>query len=987
MKVPAPIEQPIALRAYAVPQTGNGSQMTTTNNEGSAPLGPSDYSLIFDTETTTTAEQRLRVGCYQLRKKKELVEEGLFFDPKALNSKERRRLLGYARRHDLKLRTVSEFIEAIFYRQAYLLNALIIGFNLPFDLSRLAIKHGPAKGKKMGGGFSLTLSENWPPVRIKHLSRTASLIDFAAPGGQRSARSMRRRRHRRPPRRGFFSDVRSLAAALTGSSHSLASLARLLGTKHQKTEAEHGRELTANYLGYLRNDVEVTFECSQLLAARYEGFKLAATPVSAILSEASIGKACLREMGVKPWRELQPDVPPELIGIIMASYFGGRSEVHLRRVVSQVAYCDFLSMYPTVSVLMGLWRFVTATGAHWREATAETQAIVDNLKLSDLARPETWAKLAVLARVEADADLLPVRSAYDDSSPAYSIGLNYLTSKEPLWFTLADVFVSKLLTGKTPKILRALAFTPRGQQPGLKLIDILGNPDYRIDPAKDDFYLKLIELRSSVKQQMRSCNNESERERLASEQLAMKIVANSSCYGIFVELNVQDYARQKEQVYFGGDETPRTAKLASIEEPGRYFHPLLATLTTGAARLMLGVVEALAEQEGLGWAFCDTDSMALACPQGMPEEEFYKRTKRVRGWFEQLNPYTSGDELFKLEDANYSLDGRLPEALYCFAVSDKRYALFNIGADGRPVLRKASAHGLGHLQPPYPEAKAPDRVPAPRLALLEIGTQRWQYDLWYLIVQAALAGHLQIVELDCLPGFDAVALSRYAATCPRLLHWFDTFNKGKPYAQQVRPFGFLNAYQARSAAQLNCVELDSRGGKHKRQQTAQSPRAVSPFDPDPAVAVRHCFDRDTGETVTPELLKTYLQALVRYHLHPETKFIGGDYTEAGLLRRRHIRVPDVNGIQYIGKEANRWEERSLTGEDPEAQIRYGAAGGSLTELQERVAIVCRKHGVRRVARAAGLSHSTVLRFLAGKVEPGAATVNKLRKALTAVVIG
>jgi len=52
-------------------------------------------------------------------------------------------------------------------------------------------------------------------------------------------------------------------------------------------------------------------------------------------------------MNIRPWQELQLDAPKELIGIIMGTYFGGRAEVHLRRTVYQVLYCDFLAMYPT----------------------------------------------------------------------------------------------------------------------------------------------------------------------------------------------------------------------------------------------------------------------------------------------------------------------------------------------------------------------------------------------------------------------------------------------------------------------------------------------------------------------------------------------------------------------------------------------------------------------------------------------------------------
>ncbi len=985
MNAPAPEERPIAVRAYCVPPTRKDDDKRRDHNKkGGAPWGPSPLSLTLDIETTTGAEQRPRVGNYQVHRDGELIEEGLFYDPDALSTRELRRLRDYVRRHNLVLRTVTDFDEQIVYRLAYRQNALIIGANMSFDLARLAYHHEPAKGRKMGGGFSFALRQSWPHLRIKHLSRTVALIDFASPGGQRTARSWRRRGKWRNTRRGFFCDVLSLGTALTGRPHSLASLGELLDTPHRKTDAEHGRELDARYLRYLRNDVQVTWECYERLATRYRSFGLNQTPVSAIYSEASIGKACLREMGVQPWRALQPDVPPSLVGLIMSSYFGGRSEVHLRRLICRVLYCDFLSMYATISVLTGLWRFVTAQGIDWHEATAETQAFVEQVSLADLARPETWRKLWVLVQVEPQADLFPVRAPYDAHNPAYSIGLNYLTTDKPIWVTLADVIAAKLLSGKAPTIRRALAFTACERQQGLKPIDILGNPDYRIDPNSEDFYLRLIELRSSIKRRRSALPAGPERERLDAEQQALKIAANAACYGIFVELNVVDYARKREVTYYTTDEQPRTAKLASVEEPGRFFHPLLATLTTAGARLMLALAESLATSEGLSWAFCDTDSMALACPPGVTGPEFRERCERVRRWFEQLNPYHSGDELFKVEDANHSLDDPDHEdPLYCFAVSDKRYVLFNIDHGAQPVLRKASAHGLGYLLAPYPEKKAPDSVPAPRVRLTELGVERWQHDLWYRIVEAAAAGHSQQVDFDGLPGFDAVAISRYAATRPHLLHWFDTYNEGKPYDQQVRPFGFLNAYQVKSRAERVALTLalSGDGAGNGRSLATWEPKVVSPFNPDPAVAVLHCFDRDTGEPVPAELLRTYRDAVARYHLHPETKFIGGDYTDSGVLERRHIRVPETNGVRFIGKEANRWEERSQTGDDPEGQIHYGTSGGGYGELRAMVREACDKYGLRALAREAQLSAHAVGDFASGTGETSDGTVEKLRDAL------
>ncbi len=67
--------------------------------------------------------------------------------------------------------------------------------------------------------------------------------------------------------------------------------------------------------------MQVTWECYERLAGDYARYGLTQTPLHRIYSEASLGKACLREMGVRPRRELQPDFPSELIGIILSSYY------------------------------------------------------------------------------------------------------------------------------------------------------------------------------------------------------------------------------------------------------------------------------------------------------------------------------------------------------------------------------------------------------------------------------------------------------------------------------------------------------------------------------------------------------------------------------------------------------------------------------------------------------------------------------------------
>jgi hypothetical protein len=77
------------------------------------------------------------------------------------------------------------------------------------------------------------------------------------------------------------------------------------------------------------------------LVRRYKALELTSTPVHRIFSEASIGKAYFAEMGIAPWFNVQKDIPRRLLAQILSAYFGGRSEIRIRRELRQVMLCDF----------------------------------------------------------------------------------------------------------------------------------------------------------------------------------------------------------------------------------------------------------------------------------------------------------------------------------------------------------------------------------------------------------------------------------------------------------------------------------------------------------------------------------------------------------------------------------------------------------------------------------------------------------------------
>lgn len=889
----APDKLPIAVRAFterAIPRSTHRSQ----HNDK-----PSPWTLVFDTETTIDAAQRLRFGAYQVRKGDDLVEAGLFFDG-SLSGAEQEVLRDFAEAQGLLCRPLAEFVSKVFFRIAYDRRGVIVGFNLPFDLSRIAIDHSPARNS-MRGGFSFKLSEyaTQPRVRVKHLSRTMSLIDFSTPGKNETPHGSRRRGIKTPPHRGFFVDVSTIAAALLSERFTLARLCERLGTKARKlADAEHGAQLSQSYIEYARTDVQATWECFAALRDKFGAHALS-TPLHRIFSEASVGKAYFKDMGLKPFLQKQPSFPRAVFGKSMGAYYGGRAEVRWRRTVKRVLYCDFKSMYPTVNALMGLWRYVIAKELVWRDATSEARGLLETVTADGLANRAAWLKLTTLVRVRPDRDLFPVRAKYCDG-PMHTIGLNCLTCTSGLWMTMADCIVAKLLSGKSPEILEAIHFEPGPPQADLKPIDLFGNADYRVDPTTEDVFARLVDLRDEAKA------------KLDPIQQAIKIIANATSYGIFIEVQRDDLAAPESVAVYGLTGGRRLLPTTAVEQPGKFFHPLLGVLITGAARLMLALAERKVLDAGLDWAFCDTDSIAIVKPDALSEEAFIERAGSVVDWFEPLNPYRKAGSILKIEDANCAPGSQELAPLYCFAISSKRYALFNLDHHGKPIIRKASAHGLGHFMAPYPEGDAPKSIPAPSVPLSEIGVERWQYDLWYKIVEAGLGHSPRIVPLDYHPTLAQPALTRFGVSSPALERWMETWNCTRPYAERVKPFGFMTTFQPsttqRSHEPVLQVDATRRGRPRKRVET----KPIAPFNRGPAGAVANAFDRESGKPISADQLKTYADALAHYHLHPEDKFLNGDYWDSGRTERRHV---IATGVRLIGKEANKWEENAISGQD------------------------------------------------------------------------
>jgi hypothetical protein len=337
--------------------------------------------LVLDAETRPNAMQSSLFLSCRFFVNRECLEEALVCGD-GLSSSELDILKAYVEDHEaditrgtkrkLLLLSRREFLKK-FYRYAYKSRCLVVGFNLPFDLSRFAFDVSEARGGRFSKGFSLGIwtyidkhscehrNQFRPRILIKHIDSKRALKGFTA-RNQPDAEDLLPDGLLRPgsnrPRtfRGHFLDLRTLAFALTDRGHSLESACKAFGIEHCKLKAATHGVISEEYINYNRRDVKASAELAFKLLEEFDKHPIDLRATEAY-SPASIGKAYLRRMRIRPVLQRQPTFSKYLLGFAQTSYFGGRTSAHIRKFPVPVVHTDFLSMYPTVNSLMGLWQF------------------------------------------------------------------------------------------------------------------------------------------------------------------------------------------------------------------------------------------------------------------------------------------------------------------------------------------------------------------------------------------------------------------------------------------------------------------------------------------------------------------------------------------------------------------------------------------------------------------------------------------------------
>ncbi|SPF36940.1 conserved hypothetical protein [Candidatus Sulfotelmatobacter kueseliae] len=864
-----------------------------------------DRALLFDTETRTSIDQTLMFSVYRtctfIDGKYRCDEEGLVYNK--LSKEELNTIWTFFTESAPDIEVPSfppkirfrlhhsfpEFMERVFFpalREGW----LIAGFNLPFDISRLIVPvpapmANPGWRKTRNGGFSLNLSKLWwektqcwitnpyrPPIIIEAKDARTAFISRGSTMCPAEWKNQAR-----------LLDVGTLLFALFDRHLGVGDWCRYfreerkLDWVHEKLDHEPSGHVTLEELQYCRRDVQYTQDLLNCAKAEFDLYGLDDLLPDKAYSPASLGKSIFRQMRITPPSD-KFKVPHELQGIFMQAYFGGRSECHTRKIKVPVMRLDFLSQYPSVNTNMGNWEILTAESVSFPEATSEVHDFLKSVTLDECFEPSFWRKLRFFALIQPNDDILPVRAPFDPKDPQHlNIADSRFSSEKPVWCAGPKIVASIIRTGRVPNVPRAIRIKPEGRQPGMKPMTLRGVVE--IDPYHDDFFKVLIEQRKA---------NESDK----TLKHALKVIANATAYGAFVELNEQRESAPVELDVFSG-EHHHNQPARDLEVPGKLYFPALASLITSGGRLLLAMAEQCVIDAGGTWLFCDTDSIAVvASPKGetvyptRPEEECamdqreiapipvlrHAEVLKIARRFRSLNPYSFGGDLLKVEDVNYKDGNPKTDSLrtvHGYAISAKRYSLLD-----KAKIIEVKGHGLGYLMSPASEDE-PDWMET-----------AWQYVLRFdqVLWDGSDPAWLDYPAMMKIPVSSPAVLGRLKNFCkpydfvlaPILLT-----DRLDPSERAEKPI-LITRFTKHSDEWLNATYYNVRTGEECRITTG---------------------DRRSGRIP----VKSYREILHQYLYHPECKFAGPDGNPCdpwtrGILQRRHIIAGD---FKYCGKEFKR----------------------------------------------------------------------------------
>jgi len=691
------------------------------------PIMNNGQVFIWDTETHTEIPQRAKVAFGMLIDLREKIDNPTQVQIKQkiaahydLNENELARLKRYCKKKNFTLISGDQFNLLLLKLASN--GVMICGHNIPFDIGAIGYDFEVLPDE---GAFRIKICSCGEET-IKEEERTHSKLCYSCSIHPtiilKQVKTKKVLMYFETKNYAAIIDTITLGNALLGNgASSLDLMVKRYGMKDKfKAHVDYDKEYGYRMYIYAVNDVELT---CMLLCAEYQlylkhGLK---RPFHTLMSEASVGKAYEELAGVPPFKKSHPEIKPFLYSIANAAYYGARSEAHIRKQPVLIRYCDFKSQYPLVNALLNTQQYLLAEYIHVERNIEKAQDLLDKITLEDLNNKELWKQFCILVKIKHNGDILPNKHIEKNITV---FGIKKLITGES-WYSITDAIASKMYTDKTPKVIDAFFLIPSKRQIVTNKLFLFGDKNFEIDLTKHDFFVRVIDLRDSVKKekkllelQLKEKYNEEIEQRieyLSNLQQALKLISNSTAYGEKVE----------------------TREIAGMDIAGKYNAMPLGVHITGGARLLLAIAEKLGLERGLTHAFCDTDSFAYALPDGMQKEDFYNRVNECIQFFDKLSPYQSEASIFELEDYN-KFENEYVD-LYAYCVSTKRYVLFNI-VDGKPRIRKFTEHGITNYN-----FDRNINFPSDVLQPLSKYWRRERYMMWYRGLELILKNELPFI--------------------------------------------------------------------------------------------------------------------------------------------------------------------------------------------------------------------------------------------------
>jgi hypothetical protein len=367
--------------------------------------------------------------------------------------------------------------------------------------------------------------------------------------------------------------------------------------------------------------------------------------------------------------------------------------------------------------------------------------------------------------------------------------------------------------------------------------------------------------------------------------------------------------------------------------------------------------------------FCDTDSLCIAAGKdggevGVIKLLSYDQVEQIRERFNALNPYDRMivPDLLKWDTPDSPDD----DEVYSFAISSKRYCLYQLNSDDSPRIVKRSEHGLGlYLNPESRTASGPDAR----------NKDSWITQAWEWIVRTYALGE-KTADLEWI---NRPAATRLTITTPELMRPFQAFNDGYSYQEQVKPHNFMLAFHP--VRLVRAVYPNMRLIAPLSDPEYWSEYSVFDLHGKRGVELYITGDHESWDGNLPSAsdiagwrvpVKTYKDILREYVRHPEVKYDDAKSKACSALTTGKLSPCHLVATEYqqIGKDA------SSIPQDVSVSVGYSYRTYGGTDWYSAAISVLRQLDVKSADVLAHLesdgieiTRNQVTRYLSGRSTP------------------